>query len=78
MNGISGCLCTGVTHIGMHVCAGKPAGDSVQQLVGRSLRWVMWDWQISPDPKGGSLTPQYCQGFFDAVTMGKSKSSVTH
>ncbi|XP_058601222.1 matrix metalloproteinase-28 isoform X2 [Onychostoma macrolepis] len=48
---------------------GKPAGDSVQQLAGRALRWAMRDWQISPDPKGGSPTPQYCQGFFDAVTM---------
>ncbi|XP_016088284.1 matrix metalloproteinase-28 [Sinocyclocheilus grahami] len=48
---------------------GKPAGDSVQQLAGGALRWAMRDWQTSPDPKGGSRTPQYCQGFFDAVTM---------
>ncbi|XP_026081659.1 matrix metalloproteinase-28 [Carassius auratus] len=47
---------------------GKPPGDSVQQLAGRALRWTMQDWQ-EEDSKGGSLTPPYCQGFFDAVTM---------
>ncbi len=71
-------VCAPVSYTLACMCAGKPAGDSVQQLAGRALRWIMWDWQISPDPKEGSLTPQYCQGFFDAVTMGKNKSSVTH
>ncbi|XP_050984682.1 matrix metalloproteinase-28 [Labeo rohita] len=51
---------------------GKQRGNSVQQLAGRTLRWDMWDWQISQDPKGSSLTPHYCQGFFDAVTMNEN------
>ncbi|KTF72020.1 hypothetical protein cypCar_00043977, partial [Cyprinus carpio] len=40
----------------------------VQPLGGRALRWTMQDWQIFQDSKGGSLTPHYCQGYFDAIT----------
>lgn len=51
---------------------GKPPGDTVQQLVGRALRWTMQDWQISQDPIESSLTPNYCQGFFDAITVDEN------
>ncbi|XP_067306137.1 matrix metalloproteinase-28 [Pseudorasbora parva] len=51
---------------------GQPPGDTVNQLAGRALRWAMQDWQNSQDPKGGSLTPHYCQGYFDAITTDEN------
>lgn len=45
-------------------------------MTGRALSLAVEGWGISKDHTEGSLTPKYCQDFFDAITMGKNRKAL--
>ena len=53
------------------VCVGKPSGGAAVQMPGQALSWAMQDWELAEEPTENVSQPHYCQGLFDAITMGE-------
>lgn len=53
--------------------SGKPSGDRPVRLPGQVLHATLQEWEFSELHEGHETTgqPLYCQGVFDAITMGE-------
>lgn len=53
--------------------SGKPSGDRPVRLPGQVLHAALQEWEFTELHNGHKTTgqPLYCQGIFDAITMGE-------
>lgn len=53
--------------------SGKPSGDRPVRLPGQVLHAALQEWEFRELHNGHETTgqPLYCQGVFDAITMGE-------
>lgn len=59
--------------VSLSLPSGKPSGDRPVRLPGQVLHAALQEWEFTEIHNGHQTTgqPLYCQGIFDAITMGE-------